>query len=272
MGEGGTPLPPLLEAWDYQSELKLFGGLSVDRQGLLLESRLAPQSRLQVLVLARSSSTKVERCVARLDVPELDQYDLALHIPLTGDWLGGRLTIETLLVTTDPFPLMSGGASEPGSILWSEHHSTVLEGLGGLFPTDTEAFSVTRPSHRDAPWVLSVDQGDLEALFAASVRLTLNTDVPSVARLLAEPERDESVRLGRILELDVTRQLVSIAIGSDEILARPVDKDATSLGDVLRLLVSRVWPNASTATLTRWREREPERIELDVHQFGKAFT
>jgi len=209
--------------------------------------------------------------VLKLDLPDLEHYDLALDLRLQGSWLGGRLTIETTIVALECEPLAKGAATSPGSILWTTRHDTVLEGHGGLFPTDVENFQSTRPDHADAPWVLAVQTDDLDALFAASVRLSLNTALPGVEKMLSRPDKDESIALARLLELDVTRQLVGIALSSEEVLARPIDPEATALGDVLRLLVSRVWPRASTTTLRGWRDSSPERIELDIHQFVKAF-
>lgn len=270
-GDSPAPLPRLIEAWDYQGELRIVGGLSVDIEALCAQSRIDRSSQLQVLVIARSSSTKVERCVLKWDLPDLEYYELRLEVSLSGDWLGGRLTLDTMIVATLPIPLALGAAKEPGSILWTVRQDAFLEGLGGLFPTDTEDFAETRPSHRDAPWVLTVDQGDFDSLFAASVRLTLNTGVAEISKMLADPTREDSARLASILELDVTRQLAFLALGAEEVLARSVEPDGVVLGDVLRLLVARIWPTASTASLRGWCQEHPERVELDIQQFVRAF-
>lgn len=267
----GASLPRLIEAWDFQAEIKIVAGLAVGIEALRSQARLHRSSRLQVLVVAKSSSTKVERCVLKLDLPELDHYELVLDVVLSGEWLGGRLTIETMVVATVPVPVAPGGATEAGSILWSARHDTVLEGQGGLFPTDSEDFAQTRPRHKDAPWVLAVDQSDMDSLFAGSVRLTLNSGSPAVALMLADPTKEDATKLARILELDVTRQLALVALQSADVLSRPVDHEAVALGDVLRLLVARIWPTASTASLQGWSRDHPERLELDVQQFVKAF-
>lgn len=270
-GDPPSPMPRLIEAWDYQAELGLRGSLAVDASALRDQSQLGLATRLQVLVIARSSTTKIERCVLSLDLPDLDHYELPLDLQLRGDWLGGRLTVETAIVALDPVPLSAGSATESGAILWSVKHDTILEGYGGLFPTDTEDFRRTRPQFRNAPWALSVDQNDFDSLFAAAVRLTLNSGLPSIERMLAHPSREESSRLSSMLEFDVTRQLAFIAIGSDDVLARQVEPEAVTLGDVLRLLVARIWPTASTASLRAWMHENPERLELAIQQFVGAF-
>lgn len=270
-GDDSLPLPRLIEAWDYQAQLRLAAGMTLDMASLWEESKLKPTSRLQVLVIAKSSSTKIERCVLKLDLPQLDHYELTMEVVLDGAWMGGRLSLDTQVIAIEPIPAAPGSAIEPGSILWTARYDTVLEGHGGLFPTDTEDFSQTRPQHKDAPWVLSIDHDDLEALFSASVRLTLNSHSRPVAAMLADPNADEPIHLARVLELDITRQLALVALSSVDVLTRPINAESVDLGDVLRLLVSRIWPNVSTASLQGWRVDRPERLELDIQQFVRAF-
>lgn len=271
VGDETIPLPRHVEAWDYQTKLRIQAGMSIDRDRVCADSGLDPSSDLRVLVVAKSTATKIERCVLDLRLPNSQQCDLVLDVVLSGESLGGRLIIETSIVARSPVAVKPAGAKVAGAILWSSRQDAALEGVGGLFPTDSEDFRVTRPNNRDAPWVLGVDQSDLESLFIASVRLTLNSGLASIAGMLSNPTFTESKRLAKTLELDVTRQLTLIAIQSAETLARPISPEGQALGDILRLLVSRIWPNTSVATLTRWHRDQPERIEVDIQQFVKAY-
>jgi hypothetical protein len=270
-GDPAIPMGRILDTWDYQTELRLQGGLVLERARLCSEAGLAETSQVEVLVIARSTATKIERCVFRSTIPQLDNFELILDMVLNGDWLGGRLTLETLVVATEPRPLGRTGASVIGAILWGARHDTTLEGQGGLFPTDSEDFNETRKRHKDVPWVLNVEQVDYDSLFTSSVRLTLNSGVRAVSEMLTTPTSAEARWLAKMLELDVTRQLVFIAIQSEEVMTREPMQDGESLGDVLRLLVSRIWPSASVASLLRWRSEQPQRLELDIQQFVRAF-
>ena len=106
--------------------------------------------------MARSSHTNAELLAARLDVPLSDTFDLAVELCLEGHELGGRLTLETLLVATSPKPLGPLAPQHPGSILWRRTHWSDLEGAGAQFPTDTIDFSSTgRTLVRDGSCVSS---------------------------------------------------------------------------------------------------------------------
>jgi len=269
--ERPVALPRRIDAWDYQSQLRLRAKLVVETERLCGDSGLSGESELVVLVTAKSTSTKIERCVFRKVIPRGERAELLLDLDMKSDWLGGRLLIQTQIVAKRPLPLGNTAASVVGAILWSVRHETTLEGDGGLFPTDSENFRETRPLHSTVPWMLTVDTADLDALFAAAVRLSLNSSVPAVSNLLADGNTKESKRLAKILELDVTRQLASIAIRSGEIAARTVEPEGDALGDVLRLLVARIWPAESMATLSMWLVERPERIEADIQEFVGAF-
>ena len=272
VGHESSPLPRRIEAWDYQSDLRLQAGLSVDRHRICDEARLDRASELSVLVIARSTSTKLERVVASTPIPPLDRLDLPLDITLDGHWLGGRLILETMVVARNPIPLGPTSAAIVGAILWTDRHDTTLEGQGGMFPTDSEDFRETRPAHKDVPWVLGVDQSDMDSLFTAAVRLTLNSGNGAVAEMLSNAASKDSIKIARVLELDITRQLAFIAIQSEEVVSRSVVTDGESLGDVLRLLISKIWPTRSVATLALWKTDHPDRLEKDIQQFVRAFS
>ncbi|WP_264064732.1 hypothetical protein, partial [Mycolicibacterium hippocampi] len=140
------------------------------------------ESGLAVLVMARSSHTSTELVAARLNVPLNETFDLAVEIKLEGRQLGGRLTLETLLVLTHPKPASVLAPQHPGSILWRETHWTDLEGAGAQFPTDTVDFAQAGRDAR-AGWELHIELGDLDASFMSAARLTLNSGHPAIAKL-----------------------------------------------------------------------------------------
>ena len=266
--DGDIALPNDLPHWDYQTVLELAAPVSVDRGAVTDACRLDWDSGLSVLVLARSSHTKAEIVAAKVDVPLSDNFDIAIELRLDGRELGGRLTLETLLVSKFPKPCGALAPVHPGSILWRRTHWTNLEGIGAQFPTETIDFTATGRDPR-AGWELRIDFSDPESLFMSSARLTLNSGHPAVGKLL-RGERDEGTgQLLRTLNWDITRQMVQIALQSDDVAALDTDPDAISVAGVLRNLLATVWPLESVVTLRNWLVYEPNRIEVHLqHHCG----
>jgi len=266
--DGDTPLPDEISHWDYQTVLELAAPVSVDRTVVTQSCQLEWDSGLAVLVMAKASHTNAEIVAQRLDVPTRDSFDLAVEVALDGAELGGRLTLETLLVVTDPKPLGPLAANQPGSILWRQRHWTELEGVGAQFPTDTADFS---HMHRDprAGWELRVDLTDPDARFMSAVRLTLNSGNAAISRLLKGEKDERTDQLLRTLNWDVTRQMAFLALETEEVAALEVDHEAVSVAGILRNLLAAIWPHESIVTLQRWKEIEPSRLEVHIqHHCG----
>jgi hypothetical protein len=265
---GDTPLPAEITHWDYQTVLELAAPVSVDRETVTQGCDLEWDSGLAVLVTARSSHTNAEVLAQRLEVPARKAFDLAVEVSLEGSSLGGRLTLETLLVATDPKPKGPLAPQEPGSILWRTKHWTDLEGMGAQFPTDTGDFSQTSWDGR-AGWELRIDLSDPEARFMSAARLTLNSGNPAIARLLKGERDDRTDQLLRTLNWDITRQIVVRALETEEVIGHEVDAEAVSVVGVMRNLLAVIWPHESVITLKRWRESEPSRLEVRIqHHCG----
>ena len=269
--DGDGPLPKEVPHWDYQTVLELAAPVSVDRTSVTDTCRLDRASGLAVLVLARSNHTNAELLAARLDLPMSETFDLAVELRLEGVELGGRLTLETLLVVTDPKPLDRRAPQHPGSIVWRRTHWTDLEGVGTQFPTDTLDFR-TAGLDADAGWQFKIDLSDPAARFMSSARLTLNSGHAAMARLLTGAKDTGTEQLLRTLNWDVTRQMVQGALASDDVAGLDIDPEATSVAGVLRNLVGRIWPLESIATLRSWTRSDPARIEVHLQQHARLLN
>ncbi len=263
--DGDRQLPSELAHWDYQTVLELAAPVSVDRKAVTEACELEWHTGLAILVLARSSHTNAEIVAQSLDVPARDVFDLAVELSLDGAELGGRLTLETLLIVTDPKPRGPLAAHNPGSILWRHSRWTDLEGVGAQFPTDTVNFSETGRDPR-AGWELRVDLTDPDARFMSAARLTLNSGNAAISRMLKGEKDDRTDQLLRTLNWDVTRQLVFLGLETEEVTSLEVDSDALSVASVLRNLLATIWPHESVVTLQRWRQGDPSRLETHIQQ------
>lgn len=266
--EGDAPLPREMPHWDYQMSLELAAPVSVDRSAVTAACDLEWASGLEVIVMARSNHTNAEVLAARMEVPLNEIFDLAVELRLDGAELGGRLTLETLLVVSDPRPTSGLAPHTPGSIIWRESRWTDLEGVGTQFPTDTMDFGAVGMDP-NAGWQFKLDLTDPEARFMSAARLTLNAAHPAIARVLAGAKDDGTSQLLRTLNWDVTRQMVQAALLSDTVTEAEIDPEGTSVTAVLRNLLGRIWPAQSPATLRGWLQTDPERIEVHLQHVSR---
>lgn len=266
--DGSIPLPREVAHWDYQTQLSLAAPVSVDRRVVTEACDLEWATGLGVLVIARSNHTNAEALVARLELPMNERFDLAVEVRLDGVELGGRLTLETLLVVTTPQPTSKFAPQHPGSILWRQSHWTDLEGTGSQFPTDTMDFAAAGLDP-EAGWQLRIDLSDPDARFMSAVRLTLNSAHPAVDRLLGGAKDEGTAQLLRTLNWDVTRQMVHAAINDESVAGLDIDPEGTSVAVVLRNLVGRIWPMESPATLRGWLKDDPARIEVHLQHASR---
>ena len=176
--DGETPLPQQLAHWDYQTTLDLAAPIFVNRQLVAESCALAENSGLAILVTAHSDHTRTEMSVAMIDVPLQSTSDLPVRISLDGGRLGGRLTLSSTLVVTDPKPLSELSPSLPGSIIWRTSHRTQLQGVGAQFPTDACDFRLDRRLDTKAAWALDLDTTDLDAKFLAAARSEIELRAP----------------------------------------------------------------------------------------------
>lgn len=265
-------LPNALEHWSYQTVLSLTGEIDIARCALLEACDLATDSELAIAVRVRSDVTGITRVVYFMPLPPTGECRTTVRFELPGQELAGRLYLETLVVATDPKPLTPVAARVRGSILWSGRQATELQGIGSQFPTDAVDFEQWGRPNRSAGWELQIDLSDPEALFHSAVRLTLNTSRTDIVRLL-EGDRSEKIQLlRRTLHWDVTRQLVSAALGHDEVVGAEFDPGARTVSGVLRNLLSMVWPDVPVATLQRWLIDDPSRIETYLQQHCKLLS
>jgi hypothetical protein len=266
---GEEPLRGEVIHWDYQTRLSLVAAVSVDRRSILADCGLDDPSVLEVQVFAHSSHTNAREMVASVRVPPQSTYDLAVEIDLFGQSLGGRLTLETLLVVQEPIPLVPIAARRSASILWRQSHHTHLEGEGARFPTDAYSFVSVVPESPHAMWKLTIDDSDPERSFMACVRLALNTDAAEVQNLLAGTSPEQSEPLVRTIRWDVLRQLIYFGLRSDWIHDVRVDSSDPSLAGVIIGTIWSVFPHDPPSAVRARLGQSPHTIESAIQEYAR---
>ncbi len=258
--------PAVLTSWDYLTPVPLNGGVTVDGATVLEHCRLADDSLLQVTVTARNDRTYDRANVLKIPVAP-GRNDIPLTVTLSGDTLGGRLTITTRLTVVRPVPLDDTAPQRAGSILWSHDHRITLDGTASRFPVDAEDFTRTRPRFANAPWHLEIDTTNPAAAAGACIRLTINLAHPAHLDLL-DPSTGGNGDLHRnLLRWDVSRRLIHSALDvsgdhGDPIGTGPLEDG--SLAAVFANHLAGTFGSDTVDTLRRRRETDPSRFETEI--------
>ena len=262
--DGDIPLPTELDDWDYQTTLNLVASVSVDRGDLLAACELDAESQLSLLVTAHSNSTRTTEQFCLETLPLGDGFDLQVRAAIPGEEFGGRLTIDTFLLVAEPRPMSRLAPQHPGSIIWRTRQSTLLQGVGSQFPTDAIDFRLFPLLDSRAGWKFEVDMADLEAPFLAAARLKINAGDATMLSVLNGATDVRSADIRRLLKWDITRQMVFLALGVEDVLSLEFNPTASTVGGVLRNVLQQVWPKESTTTLKNWMQETPSRIEMGL--------
>ncbi len=257
-----APSPESLPDWDYGTSIEVERLLVVDLPALLDGSGLNGGSTVRALLVWTSSRTRVKGAGQAVElVGGLNR--LECRVP--GEEAGGQLTLECRVVVgsvgSGSSPL---AARRSGSTLWTDTHRIILEGSGSRFPTLPVPFSTSGlAGGRAGAWMLSVQSEDLSASAAGALCLYLNVEHPIVCRMLEQPEDAASRGLSAMVQYDVTRQLVALALEHEQ--GGQLDEyDAGSLGEALNNLLGRLYPDRPVNALRASRRSQPGEFEAEL--------
>jgi hypothetical protein len=259
--EGPVPLTDDIPAWDYLASLPLAAVVEVNSDAVREACHLGAGSELRLIVTAASSTTKMRGPVAVLPVMA---GPMAVDVRLTGHELGGRLSLETLLVVAavDRTDALSPRAA--GSIVWRHRRTSWLEGESARFPTEVADLGSAPFFTPRALWYVEIEADDLDSAALGGVRLVLNEAHPAVERVLAGDASAEATATLSMLRWDVARQLVFAALDNDELIERGGEFEDETLGAMLAGVLSTHWPGESPRSLRQLRHTEPGRFEREL--------
>jgi hypothetical protein len=259
--EGPVPLTDDVPAWDYLASLALAAVVEVDSDSVREACHLGAASELRLIVTAASSTTKMRGPVAVLPVTA---GPLAVDVRVSGHELGGRLSLETLLVVTAVERIDALSPRAAGSIVWRNRKTSWLEGESARFPTEVSDLGSAPFFTPGALWYVDIQADDLDAAALGAVRLVLNEKHPAVERILAGDSSTEANATLSMLRWDVARQLVAAALESDELIQRGGEFEDETLGAMLAGVLATHWPGESARSLRQLRQTEPARFEREL--------
>lgn len=195
----------ILDDWDYRTDLRFSLDVEVDAAALAADTGLGVDCAIDVVGLVDCRATN-RRFHTRVPFKSgTGSFWLEIHVP------AGTLA-ETVLLSAHLVLRSATGSSTPGvahrpgsRLATGARHRLTLEGTGARFPADAASFrAMGLPT---SIWALSTHAESLSALFNASTRLWINTDLPETARLLMA---DTDSRLQRFLQIDIARHLLRV--------------------------------------------------------------
>ncbi|WP_433611639.1 hypothetical protein [Prescottella agglutinans] len=255
--DGTEELPQEMPDWDYDTVLSICRPVHIDGLRARQLGGLADDAEIDLSVRWASSSSSLRGRAWRAAVPAQDGIDMNIEFELAGDELGGVLELETILTLRRSTEGGSPAAARrPGSVLWSDKFSILLQGDAVLFPLAVADFH-DLPYPTKASWYLEVGD-DLEAAALGSILLLANERREVIVNALAgaASPSDADRRVLSTLRTDVQRALIERALTHEDF-----DEDAQypagSLGALLAAVLRFSFPAFSLEALRRERLVEP---------------
>ncbi|MEJ8280884.1 hypothetical protein [Pseudonocardia spirodelae] len=186
-----------------------------------------------------------------------DELTIELEFELPGGELGGRLDLETVVtLRSSGVESSSLAPRRPGSILWRDARSALLQGDAVLFPLAVVDFT-DLPYPDGATWHLELGH-DLDAQALGSVLLLANERREIVTRALAaaaDPS-DADRRVLSAIRTDVIRSLVERALVDEQF--EPDEAHPTgSVGALLAAVLRTAFPDRTIDALRTDRRHDP---------------
>ncbi|KAA1013942.1 hypothetical protein FVA95_26605 [Pseudonocardia sp. EV170527-09] len=256
-GDSVDELPLDLPDWDYGTVLHLKRPMRVDGLRAREACGLSAGSAVTLTVVWAAANSSLRGQAWQGPVPAVDGAELEIDFELPGDELGGRLDLETSLILQAADAGSSATApSRPGSVLWREVHSVMLQGDAVLFPLAVVDFEQVRyPS--GAAWHLELSE-DLDSQALGSILLLANKRRPVVTSALenaADPTEADRLVLSTV-QSEVVRSLVERAVVDDE-FDPANDYAAGTVGALLTSVLVATFPERDLDALRRERKHEP---------------
>jgi hypothetical protein len=255
--DGTTELPAVLPDWDYDTALALRRQITVDGLRARRLCGLTGDAAIDMTVRWFASSSALRGRAWQTPVPAQDGVDLAIEFELGGDELGGNLELDTVLTLRRAASGASPAAPRrPGSQLWSDRFSVLLQGDAALFPLAVADFH-DLPYPSNSAWYVELGE-DLEAAALGSVLLLANerNDIVVTALRSAATPNDADRRVLSVIRTDVLRALVERAL-TDEDFGGDEDYPNGSLGALLAAVIRTTFPGLTIDALRRERQSAP---------------
>jgi hypothetical protein len=259
--EEPRPLPELLPHWDYNTDVKIGRTISLQVAEVRAACRLTEDDALKIIVVWHSpgSFQRGVLCTYELDATE-DRRHMALRGTLRGSEIVGSVKVDTFVVLgarpQDPQPLTP---THPGSILWQDSASVLVEGTGPRFPMEVIDFGGVTWAPSGAAWVLVWNPFDVDQPFLGAVRLFLNAAHEQVVRAATTAATDlGATAIRSAIYFDVGRALLRGALSNPDFLSQFGSFPRGSTGHAIATLLRTTFPGEPVLEIRNLMTERPD--------------
>jgi hypothetical protein len=271
IGDEQVPLPDRLPDWDYQTNLTVRRAVEIDAKSLRVGAGLPPSASLALAVVWTASGSGLRAPGYRVTLSGQDEEVCQLEILIPGAEVGGRLTLDTLVVldsrNEDPDPAAPRRA---GSVLWRDRYDVQLQGDAPQFPISVIDFGQTSFPN-DAAWHVQVS-GNLFAATMGGMILLVNERNSAMVQAFknaARPRTVDKVVLSAVY-YDIARTMAEHGLRSDELTEGTSYPEGT-LGATILSLLDRLFPGVSLVELKLRMEQSPAHFASELRAAVRMF-
>lgn len=267
-----VPLQEILLHWDPGTTLHLSVTIEADLDGIRNDCRLAPGDLLRAVIVWHSHGTNLRGRGSYIDIDSaISSHSINLTLALPGELLADRVRVEAQLILAGPGKSsLKLAPRRPGSVLWREEKTIILEGLGSRFPVELIDFAQSSWLPENASWFLDWDDTDFEQIALRSMQLFINARNVRVRRAVVELlDSDEVIR--DIIRFDVGRTMIIGALENEAFVQNPDSYLDGSVGSYARRLIRTMFPNESWEGIIHSYRQNQSRFECELQARFRLF-
>jgi hypothetical protein len=274
LNDASQPLNETLPEWDAAMPIHAATTAEVDTEGVLADCGLAADAVLRLAAVWSSPGTGLRGCGSFVDLGEKSLGGpQTLELKVDGAKLADRIILEVALV------LVSAGSSKerlapklPGSLLWRQGKSLLLEGETARFPMEVTNFAESSWLPENAAWFLDWKPDDFEQAVLGTVRLYINAGHERVKLAVSgRNESDHAIR--EVIRFEVARTLILTALADEEFVSNPDRYPDGTVGAAVSRLFRILFPTESLKSLQQSCQQYPNffecRLQHNLRLFGE---
>lgn len=239
-GDEVMPLPEELPDWDPMTTVHLRRRVTVDLEGVRADCGLDAGDRVRVVGSWRSTGSTL-RGLGTVHDHALSEgrLEIVLEMKIPGTEVARDVTVRATLLLLEASAAGSAvSPHRPGSLLWSDERTVLLEGIASRFPLELVDFASTTWLPAGAAWFLEWDPDELDLPLLGSVRLYVNTAVPSVVEAIRGANPDMAAKaISQMIRLDVARTMILGALSNADFAREPKAFGKDTVGAAVRGMI-----------------------------------
>lgn len=264
--------PSVLKEWDPLTDLSFSRSISIDFKNLFSHCGLSAGSAVGVVTSWYSMGTKLKEQSELITFPfGTQQQYVDIKLNVSGSKLAHSLYLLTRIV------LRKCGrnddktaASEIGSILWEDEHFIRIEGSGSRFPMEFADFpEIGLPPN--AGWRLSWKK-EFGAQAMGNICLLINSKHTRLRAIVSGSNIDAQAHaILETIHFSVARDLIIGGLQNPEFMDNSQEFPRGSVGEVVRLLISRCFCDLDLFAVQQLFQNSPDRFDCHLQHALKLF-